>query len=70
MIDFTAEDSGNRPLKRIEVKSGKLEILTKGDSAVSSYALHGKDMLAVIQSSHQAPYGVHLLKKIQTDKVN
>jgi dipeptidyl aminopeptidase/acylaminoacyl peptidase len=62
-IYFTAEDSGNRPLKRIEVKSGKLETLTKGDSAVSSYALHGKDMLAVIQSSHQAPYDVHLLKK-------
>ena len=57
-IYFTADDAGNRPLMQIAVKSGKLKTLTLGDLAVRGYDIHGKHTIAVIQSSHQAPYDV------------
>ncbi|MFT6991402.1 MAG: dipeptidyl aminopeptidase/acylaminoacyl peptidase [Paraglaciecola sp.] len=68
-IYFTAEDGGNRPLMQIAVKSGKLKTLTKGDIAVRGYDLHGKHTIAVIQSSHHAPYDVHLIKKSKQSRL-
>jgi Tol biopolymer transport system component len=47
-IYFTADDSGNKPLMQIAVKSGKLINLTQGDIVVSGYDIHVKNTITTI----------------------
>lgn len=61
-IYFTSADGGNRPLMKIDVRSGKLETITEGDVSVRGFDMLGKNLIATVQSSHHAPADVVLLK--------
>lgn len=60
-IYFTAADGGSQPLMKANVRSGKLERLTEGDTVIRGFDIHGRDMIAAIQSSHHAPMDVVLI---------
>lgn len=71
-IYFTADDQGNTPLMRADVRSGKLETVTKGDVSVRGFDVQG-NIAATIQSSHHAPFDVHVLegdKIVRLSKLN
>lgn len=61
-IYFTAADGGNRPLMKVNLRSGELESITEGDVSVRGYDMQGKNLIATVQSSHHAPSDVVLLK--------
>jgi len=69
-IYFTAADGGNRPLKSITVKTGKLNTVTKGDVSVRSFDVGVKGMIAVTRSSHHAPFDVFTLHKKQETQLS
>lgn len=68
-IYFTAEDRGNRPLMQADVRTGKLNVVTKGDTVVGSFDIgeHGK--IATVQSSHHSPANVHVIKKGKSSRI-
>lgn len=68
-IYFTADDGGNVPLVKVAVKTGKLSIVTRGDTSVSEFDLGKNDLIATIQSSHHQPADVHILDKGQPRRV-
>lgn len=65
-IYFVAADEGNRPIKKINVNSGKLSTVTEGEIAVRSFAVGEKDQIAMIRSDHNTPHNVYLQKKKET----
>lgn len=60
-IYFTTDNGGNTPLMSADVKNGKLEVVTKGDTVVSDFDLGPRGMIATVQSSHHVPFEVHAL---------
>jgi len=69
-VYFIADDKGNGPLVRAKVKTGAVEIVTKGDLALSGFDLHDKGGIATIQSSYYAPADVHFTKKGKTTQLS
>lgn len=69
LIYFTANDGGNVPLVNINVKSGKLTFVTKGDRVVRGFALGDRGLIATLQSSYHAPSDVHVLKKGKSNRI-
>lgn len=57
-IYFTAEDGGNAPLVRADAGSGKLTMVTQGDSVISEFALGKGGVIAMVKSSHHAPFDI------------
>ena len=61
-IFFTAADRGNRPLMKVNVRSGTLETITEGDVSVRGFDMHGESLIATLQSRHHSPTDVVLIK--------
>ncbi|WP_262693128.1 S9 family peptidase [Kordiimonas aquimaris] len=61
-IYFTAADGGNYPLMKIATSGGVPEVLTKGDVSVRDFALADGGAIAVLLSSHDAPFDVNMVK--------
>jgi dipeptidyl aminopeptidase/acylaminoacyl peptidase len=62
-IYFRTADGGNRPIKKINVKSGKLETVTEGEVSVRTFSLGTKDRIAMTRSTHHSPFEVYWLNK-------
>lgn len=69
-IYFSADDGGNRPLMRLSVDNGDMEVVTPGDTAVRSYDIHKNGTIALTKSSHAAPYDVHVMNAGTTTQLS
>lgn len=58
-IYFTTDDGGNKPLMRINVRSGDMDVITEGDVSVRAYDIGENGTIATIQSSHYTPFEVY-----------
>ena len=68
-IYFTAEDGGNSPLMKANVRSGKLEVVTKGETVVRGFDVGSKGKIATLQSGHHSPSDVHIITKGKSKRV-
>ncbi len=68
-IYFTAEDGGNAPLMKANIHSGKLDVVTKGETVVRGYDVGNKGMVATLQSSHHSTPNVHVLKRGKSKQI-
>jgi dipeptidyl aminopeptidase/acylaminoacyl peptidase len=69
-IYFTADDGGNSPLVKAAVSNGKLSVVTPVDKAVREFALHKNGVIATVQSDHDTPYEVHVIKKGSSNQLS
>ena len=69
LIYFTAENGGNSPLMTVNVKSGKLDVVTKGDVSLLNYDIGKNGAIAIIQSSHYMPFDVHMIKRGKSTRI-
>ncbi len=67
-IYFTAQDGGNSPLLKVDVATGNRTVVTPGDVSVRGFDLQG-DVLALLRSSHHAPFDVHLISGDETTRL-
>lgn len=68
-IYFTADDRGNSPLMQADVRTGKLNVVTKDDTVVSGFDIGKRGKIATIQSSHHSPSDVHIIKKGKSSRI-
>ena len=68
-IYFTAEDGGNAPLIKINVKSAKMDVVTKGEGTVRGFDVGKGDTIATIQSSHYDTSNVHVIKRSKSTRI-
>lgn len=68
-IYFTADDKGNRPLMLVNVRSGKLQAVTKGDHSIGGYDIGSNGLIAVVKSSYHDTANVHVMKKGKSSRI-
>lgn len=61
-IYFRAAHQGNSPLMSVDVSSGTLSTITEGELSVRQFVIAKNGTIATIQSSHHAPFDVHVLE--------
>jgi dipeptidyl aminopeptidase/acylaminoacyl peptidase len=69
-IYFTADDGGNSPLVKANASTGKLTIVTPGDTAVNEFKLNNNGMITTIQSDHHTPFEVHVINKRGNNRIS
>lgn len=68
-IYFTADDRGNTPLMKADLRSGKLSVVTKGDTVVRDFDIGKNGKIATLQSSHHSTSNVHIIKKGKSTRI-
>ena len=68
-IYFTADDRGNNPLMQANVRTGKLNVITKGDTVVRGFDIGENGKIATVQSSHHSPANIHVINKGKSTRV-
>lgn len=68
-IYFTADDAGNRPLMRLNIRSGKLQTVTGGDLAVLGYDIGPKGLIATVEASYYDTANVHVINKGKSNRI-